>query len=135
MRSLPDFFGHEGGRASCAEAVRAQAGFVAEQDENVIGFATWQDRKPETAEVTWAAVHRDFRHSGAGTALIEALCEDLRERGYKLALAVTSAASKDDLIPDTYLPTRQFWQARGFVPLIELDIWDTNFALWMVRPL
>jgi GNAT superfamily N-acetyltransferase len=135
MRSLPDFFGHEGGLASCAEAVRTQAGFVAEDDGHVIGFATWEERKPETAEVTWAAVHRDFRHSGAGTAIIEALCEDLRARGYKLALAMTSAASKDDLNPDTYVPTRQFWQARGFHPVIELDIWDTNFALLMVRPL
>lgn len=48
---------------------------------------------------------------------------------------MTSASNKDDSIPDTYVPTRQFWQARGFHPLIELDIWDTNFALLMVRPL
>jgi GNAT superfamily N-acetyltransferase len=135
MRSLPDFFGHEGGLASCAEAVRAQTGFVAEDEGRVVGFATWEERKPETAEVTWAAVHRDFRHSGAGTAIIETLCDDLRGRGYRLALAMTSAANKDDSIPDTYVTTREFWQARGFYPLIELDIWDTNFALLMVRPL
>jgi hypothetical protein len=33
------------------------------------------------------------------------------------------------------VPTRQFWKSRGFEPLTELDIWDTNFALLMVRPL
>lgn len=51
MRSLPDFFGHEGGLASRAEAVRTQTGFVAEQDGRVIGGATWEERKPETAEI------------------------------------------------------------------------------------
>ena len=135
MRSLPDFFGHEGGLASCAEAVRTQSGFVAETDGRVIGFATWEHRTPDPAEVTWAAVHSSDRHAGVGSAIIEALCEDLRGRGYKLALAMTSAANKDASTKDTYVPTRAFWQARGFHPLIELDIWDTNFALLMVRPL
>ncbi len=133
MLSLPEFFGHEGGLASCAEAVRSEAGMVAERDGSVVGFATWEERTAETAEITWAAVHSDHRHSGAGTVLISALCEDFGSRGYKLALAMTSAANKDSSIEDTYVPTRQFWKSRGFEPLIELDIWDTNLALLMVR--
>jgi N-acetylglutamate synthase-like GNAT family acetyltransferase len=134
MRSLPDFFGHEGGLASCAEAVRSQRGAVAEVEGSVLGFATWERRTDETAEITWAAVQRDHRHSGAGTAIVEAVCAEMRSDGFRLALAMTSASSKDSS-QDTYVPTRAFWKARGFHPLIELDIWDTNFALLMVRPL
>ena len=135
LRSLPDFFGHEGGLASAFEAIRTQAGFVVESEGAVIGFATWEQRTAETAEITWAAIHRDARGGGAGTTLIEALSNDLAGRGYRLALAMTSAASKDAAIPDTYIPTRAFWRRRGFQPLIELDIWDANYALLMVRPL
>ncbi len=135
LRSLPDFFGHEGGLASAFEAIRHQSGMVVESGGEVIGFATWEERTGETAEITWAAVHADRRGGGAGTALIGALCDALTALGYKLALAMTSAASKDASVPDTYIPTRAFWTARGFRPLIELDIWDTNFALLMVRPL
>ena len=69
MRSLPDFFGHEGGLGSCAEAVRAYEGFAAERDGGVIGFATWERRTDETAEITWEAVHRDQRHGGVATEL------------------------------------------------------------------
>lgn len=131
----PDFFGHEGGRAECARAVRSQGGWVAEDGGQVVGFATWERRNDFTAEVTWMAVLRERRHTGIGMGIIEALAADLHSRGFRLALALTSAAAKDADVPDTYAPTRRFWLARGFVPLIELDIWDTNFALLQVRPL
>jgi N-acetylglutamate synthase-like GNAT family acetyltransferase len=132
---LPDFFGHEGGRAECAEAVRTQPGWVVEQDREVIGFATWQQRTPVSAEVTWMAVRRDRRHGGIGTAIIERLVAGLRDAGYALAFAMTSAAHKDPTIPDTYTETRRFWTSRGFLPLTVLDIWDTDLALVLVRPL
>ena len=134
MRTLPDFFSYEPGLQDCANAVRTQHGLVAESAGAVIGFATWDRRTDEAAEVTWAAVHHGHRHSGAGTAIIEALCNDLRSHGFRLALAMTSASNKDGS-EDTYVATRAFWKRRGFDPLIELDIWDTNFALLMVRAL
>ena len=132
----PDFFGHEGGRADCARAVRSQAGWVAVEADQVLGFATWEPRTAAAAEVTWMAVRRDRRHQGIGTAIVEALVADLRARGFKLALAMTAAAPRPPSdAPDTYVPTRRFWSARGFLPLIEMDIWDTNVALLQVRPL
>jgi len=133
MRTLPDFFGHEGGLAAYREAVRSQAGWVAEEGGRVVGFATWEERTPATAEVTWMGVERSRRHGGIGTAIVESLVGELRQKGYALALALTSAAAKNAGVPDTYVPTRRFWLARGFLPLIELDIWDTNVALLQVR--
>ena len=133
MRGLPDFFSYEPGLADCAAAVRSQRGWVAELDGDVVGFATWQARTTTSAEITWIAVERERRHGGIGTAIIEALCRRTTPRGYKLALAMTSARPKDEAIEDTYGPTRAFWSARGFHPLIELDIWETNVALLQVQ--
>ena len=136
MRSLPDWFGYEPGLISCQQAVRSQAGWVAEVDEEVAGFATWEQRTVATAEITWMAVHFAHRSTGMGTAIIERLCDDLQERGFNLALAMTSGAHKVPFEgPDPYDETRGFWFARGFYPLIELDIWETDMALLMVRPL
>ncbi|MGD9891027.1 MAG: GNAT family N-acetyltransferase [Dehalococcoidia bacterium] len=136
IRSLPEFFGHEGGRADCVAAVRSQDGWVAEVDGRVIGFATWQPRTADAAEITWMAVHRDLRHTGAGTAIVERLVTDLAARGFRLAFAMTSAAHKQPVTgPDPYDDTRRFWVRRGFLPLTELDIWDTDIALILVRPL
>ncbi|HEX5940473.1 MAG TPA: GNAT family N-acetyltransferase [Dehalococcoidia bacterium] len=135
MRSLPDWFSYEPGLEDCAKAVRTQQGWVATDEGHVIGFATWVERTPATAEITWMAVQRERRNKGIGTAIIEELAKDLAGRGYKLALAMTSAAEKNPRGRDTYDETRAFWRARGFHPLIELDIWQTNIALLQVRPL
>jgi len=135
MRGLPDFFSYEPGLEACAEAVRSQSGWVAEEGGEVLGFATWEEKTTETAEVTWMAVKNERRGAGIGTQVIEALVSEMKERGYRLALAMTSARTKDEEGEDTYLPTRAFWTARGFLPLIELDIWETNLALLQVRVL
>ena len=136
MRGLPDYFGHEGGLAAYRDAVRSQAGWIAEDAGRVVGFATWEPRSAATAEVTWMAVERGRRHAGIGTAIIEALAADLARRGFRLALAMTSAGAKPPRADaDIYEATRRFWIARGFLPLIELDIWDVNVALLLVRPL
>lgn len=135
LRSLPDFFGHEGGLNSALEALRIQHGMVALRDGRVVGFATWERRTAETAEITWMAVLNAERHRGIGTAIIERVCEQLSGEGYRMALVMTSAGAKDPAVDDTYVPTRRFWKARGFQPLIELDIWDSDIALLSARPL
>ena len=137
MRTLPDWFSYEPGLEECAQAVRTQAGLAAEVDEEVVGFATWESRTEDAAEITWAAVRRDLRNGGIGTAIIEALAAELQGRGFSLALAMTSARSKTpDTTWDSYEETRAFWRARTFYPLIELDILQSNdIALLQVRAL
>ena len=127
LRTLPDFFGYEPGLAQAAEDVRSQEGWVAESAGRVVGFAVWTPRTEVTAEVTWMAVEAGARNSGIGTAIVERLVEELKARGFALALAMTSAGPKPGQPPgDTYIPTRAFWKVRGFQPLIELDIWETD---------
>jgi GNAT superfamily N-acetyltransferase len=135
MRTLPDFFAYEPGLEQCARDVRSHYGWVAEDEGRVVGFAVWAPRIESTAEVTWMAVEASKRHKGIGTRIVEKLVDDVRQRGFKFALAMTSAGPKNESIQDTYGPTRAFWKARGFEPLIELDIWETDRALLQVRPL
>jgi GNAT superfamily N-acetyltransferase len=136
MRGLPEWFGYEPGLRACAEAVRTQNGRVALADGRVAGFAVWEERTPECAEITWAAVDRERRGQGIGTRIVEAVVEDLRALGYRLALVMTSGRAKGEApYPDSYVPTRAFWRARGFLPMIELDIWETDVALLSVRPI
>jgi hypothetical protein len=87
MRGLPDWFGYEPGLEDCAKAVRSQSGWVAEEDGRVLGFATWEQRTPATAEVTWMAVERSRHHGGVGTAIIES------------RRCVTTCASADTISP------------------------------------
>lgn len=133
IRGLPDFFGHAGGIAACAHAVRNEAGWVAVADEQVIAFVTWERRSETSAELTWMAVERGYRHQGIGSAIVTALVTELRQRGFALALVMTAAGTPS--AQDTYAGTRRFWRARGFLPLIELAIWETDHALLLVRPL
>lgn len=49
-----------------------------------------------------------------------------------MARALTPAAPRQPGVADTYEPTRRFWQTRGFFPLVELEIRDTNAALFHV---
>jgi ribosomal protein S18 acetylase RimI-like enzyme len=131
IRSLPDWFGNDQGIAEAAAAVRAQAGFVSEVDGVVTGFLTWKRHHPDTAEITWLAVHRDHRGGGTGTALVEELVSSAGALRY---LTVKTLSASCEYPP--YDETRAFYRARGFTELIELDIWGPeNPATLFVRPL
>jgi ribosomal protein S18 acetylase RimI-like enzyme len=73
IRTLPDFFGYEPGVEQAAMDLRKQAGWVAEADGAVVGFATWAPRTEATAEITWMAVEGGRRRQGIGTAVLERL--------------------------------------------------------------
>ena len=101
--------------------MRASEGFVIEADEGPVGFVTFERRFPSTAEITWIAVAAGQRGQGHGTALVDDLARRLRDEGVVLLLAKT-LSDREDPGP-AYAATRAFYLARGFVPVIELDIW------------
>jgi GNAT superfamily N-acetyltransferase len=131
IAALPDWFGDEHGIHECAEAVRTQPGFAAIVDETVVGFLTLVRRRTHTAEISWMAIHPDHRGTGQGRALIDTLVETLRGDGTRF-LAVKTLSDRDPYPP--YAETRAFYEAMGFVPLMDLDIWGPeNPALLLVR--
>ena len=135
VRTLPYHFGHEGGQAECARAVRTQDGFVAVEEGEVVGFLTLLRHDPRSAEVTWMAVRADRRRRGIGRRLIELAVDDLARDGVKLLSLLTVAESEpEERESDNYADTRAFYDALGFVPLRELALesWDER-AVMLVR--
>jgi len=130
--SLPVFFGHEGGRQDCADAVRTQAGFVAEEDGEVVGFLTYAPSE-DVVEITWMAVRADRRRGGIGGQLIERLVRQVD--GPILVLTAGPSSLEPDADPnDNYEGTRRFYRKTGFVAVKELtpEGWGQP-ALFFVR--
>lgn len=132
--TLPTFFGLEGGRQDCAEAVRTQRGLVAEDGGEVVGFLTVAPSTDETLEITWMAVRNDRRRSGIGRRLVETLVDEATQS----ILVLTAGPSSDepDADPDdNYEGTRRFYRQTGFVAVKELTPqgWSQP-ALFLVRP-
>jgi ribosomal protein S18 acetylase RimI-like enzyme len=133
---LPYHFGHEGGRAECARAVRAQTGLVAVEGGEVVGFLTLERHGPRSAEITWMAVRSARRRQGIGRQLVDRALVDLALEGVELLCALTLAESEpEERDADNYGDTRAFYRALGFVPLRELQLesWDQRAVLLVRR--
>jgi N-acetylglutamate synthase-like GNAT family acetyltransferase len=120
IESLPDWFGMQEGIDECARAVRSQAGLVCERNGRVIGFLTVIRPTPTTGNITWLAVHASERGTGAGTALVSRLIDDLAADGVHL-LVVETLSDREDPGAE-YAATRAFYLARGFTPAAELEL-------------
>jgi ribosomal protein S18 acetylase RimI-like enzyme len=134
IAGLPDWFGLDEGIAECAEAVRTQAGLVAEQGGGVAGFVTHRLHYPRAAEITWLAVAHGAHRQGHGRELIEALCRELAGDGVRYLSVRTLSPRSDD---EFYARTRAFYEGLGFTPLLDLpELWDEeNPAMVLVRAL
>jgi ribosomal protein S18 acetylase RimI-like enzyme len=135
--TLPYHFGHEGGRAQCARAVRTQAGLVAVENHVIVGFLTLARHDPASAEITWMAVRADRRRHGIGRRLVKHAIADLAADGVELLSVLTLAESvAEERDSDNYAETRSFYRALGFIPLRELVLedWDDDAAVILARP-
>jgi GNAT superfamily N-acetyltransferase len=147
IASLPYFFGDPTGIRDCAEAVRAQRGWVALVEGSVAGrrsavagFLTLHPHFDDSAEITWTAVHAEHRRHGIGRALLDAACAGAAADRARMLCVLTLGPSED--LPDendgdTYEGTRRFYRTNGFVPLRELGLrdWNNSHALILARPL
>jgi ribosomal protein S18 acetylase RimI-like enzyme len=126
VAGLPYHFGQEQGRRECAVAVRSQAGLVAVEGDDVVGFLTYVPRFDEAAEITWMAVHTDRRRRGIGHRLIERLTERLAADGVRILVVLTVSPSDPGPEPDDgYQSTRAFYRSTGFVLARDLrNEWD-----------
>lgn len=137
--SLPRHFGYESGRQACAQAVRTQEGWAAVSNGRVVGFLTIQPHNATTVEITWMAVHADWRGQGIGKQLIERLKQELQTHSYRLLLVSTLAPSFDEgPVEDGYAVTRAFYQKVGFLPVCEVPLYwgvGSDPALLLIMPL
>jgi GNAT superfamily N-acetyltransferase len=131
IASLPYHFGNQQGVRDCADAVRTQEGTVATIDDAVVGFLTFVQHWPESAEITWMAVQDGHRRRGIGRQLIEHAFATLRTRGARFVFVLTLGPSVPEDVADGYEGTRRFYQAVGFTPLREFGLrsWQDEAAL------
>jgi GNAT superfamily N-acetyltransferase len=137
IASLAYHFGDPSGVADCASAVRSQHGVVAEVDGAVAGFVTLLHHFPESAEITWMAVHASHRRRGIGARLIDAAADMARAHGAHMLYVMTLGPSVPEESGDNYEGTRRFYRSQGFVPLRELGLreWNDSHALILARAL
>ena len=70
-----------------ANYIKEHEYYVAEQDGRVIGFANVDYPEDKTVEIQGLYVHPDFQKSGAGSALMNEICQLKKAAGYtKLVL-------------------------------------------------
>jgi ribosomal protein S18 acetylase RimI-like enzyme len=120
LASLPYHFGQPSGVAQCAEAVRSQRGWIADENAEVVGFVTIEPRFPESTEITWLAVHAGHRRSGIGRMLVEEAAVDAAARGARLIMLETVGPSEPEPgVTDGYAGTRAFYARLGFLPVKE----------------
>jgi ribosomal protein S18 acetylase RimI-like enzyme len=134
---LPYHFGNDAGRAQCAEAVRSQAGFVAEDAGEVLGFVTLEDRFDDVVEITWMAVRAERRRQGIGRLLLDRVAERALAGGRRLLIVLTvSPSDGPDDVDDGYEATRGFYEANGFVLTRDLPgYWGSDTPVLMTRVL
>lgn len=133
LRALPSWFGVEEAIRAYVQAAADIPSYLATQDRHVIGVALLQRHTPHSAELYLIAVSPDARGRGVGSSLVEAIETDLRHEGVRLLEVKTVGPSHQD---EGYAATRAFYEARGFVPLQELDNIDwAGPTLILVKPL
>jgi ribosomal protein S18 acetylase RimI-like enzyme len=130
VAGLRQWFGDEKGIRDCAAAVRSHEGLVAVDDDEIVGFLTWEPRADRGAEITWMAVRAGDRRAGVGRSLLDALTDSLRADGVG-RLDVKTLSSRDPYPP--YAETRAFYRANGFREIEELDIWGPENPAVLLR--
>jgi GNAT superfamily N-acetyltransferase len=118
LRQLPAWFGIEAAIRSYVADASTMPSFLATSDGQVVGIALVRRHFPASAELHLIAVDPQHHGQGVGSMLLAAIEDDLRAAGARM-LQVHTVGPSFDSAP--YAQTRAFYEARGFVPLQELE--------------
>jgi ribosomal protein S18 acetylase RimI-like enzyme len=118
LEGVPEWFGRPEANASYLRNLSALPSWVALRDGEVIGVITLEQHSPDSCEVHFLAVGREYHRQGIGRALLAHLEADAKRRGARWLLVKTLGPSSPD---PYYARTRLFYQAMGFTPLFESE--------------
>jgi ribosomal protein S18 acetylase RimI-like enzyme len=117
VRELPDYF-TEDVPAKVERDLGAHPGWVAVENERVIGFVVVDRRSRGAAEILWIAVADAKRGHGVGSALLDQLVGELADDGVRV-LEVKTLDKSADYQP--YAVTYAFYQRHGFIQIDTID--------------
>lgn len=86
---------------------------VAELDQEVIGFITWEEHNKDTVELSNNAVCPKFQKQGIGTMMYEWFFKEMKSRGYSYSFVFTGLDEAHD-------SSRRAYRKMGFSMPIEL---------------
>ncbi|KUG57623.1 GNAT family acetyltransferase [Serinicoccus chungangensis] len=134
LASVPEWFGLPEANGDYIEAARSKETWTVKgEDGGVVGLTLVDRHFPHVAELHLMVVDRQHHGQGVGTAMVQAIEQDARQRGVKLLEVKTLGASHPD---SGYARTRHFYEQMGFLPLEETDLWgDQNPCLFMIKAL
>jgi ribosomal protein S18 acetylase RimI-like enzyme len=110
VASLPEWFDDHARTTSIPIDIRHQRGFVAERQQNVVGFITLYVAEGRL-NIGWLGVHRVAHRQGIGRLLLDRAADEAQHLGLR-ELAVYTLGDGVDYEP--YERTRQFYFANGF---------------------
>ncbi len=134
LRGLPEWFAIEESIRSYVESLRHSPGFIARDEDRLIGFLAITEHNPVAAEILVMGVLPEFHRQGVGRSLLAHAESWLRSRG----TCLLHVKSRGPSAPDSfYAQTRKFYGAMGFRPLFETTaFWgEQNPTLVLVKPL
>lgn len=133
LRSLPDWFGIEEAIIDYVADLGRMETAVAKHNNTIIGFITTHIHFPQSAEIHVMGILPTYHRHGIGKSLVQHVEAALTQRGIQFLQVKTLAASHPD---PHYAKTRRFYEAMGFVPLEENQLWGkVNPCLIMIKTL
>ena len=133
LATVPEWFDRPESNAEYIDDSRTMETWTVRDDSGrVVGVTLVSHHFPQTSEIHFTVVDRSVHGGGVGTAMVEAITEDVRARGVKLLEVKTLGPSKED---PNYARTRHFYEKMGFLPLEETDLWGADTpCLILVKP-
>ena len=118
LAALPDWFGIPDANEHYVQAAATKQSYLALVEGRTVGVALIDRHFPQTGEIHLIAVAPQAHGTGVGSALLAVIEADLVADGARLLEVKTVGASFED---EGYAATRAFYEARGFLPLEEID--------------
>jgi len=134
LYDLPLWFGKPESTEEYCIGVKYKTFFAAKEDDKFSGFISLRDHNEYTSEIYVVGVLNSYRNKGIGTLLLKSAVERLLDND-RLFLTVKTLADTHESIE--YNETREFYLAKGFVPLeVFPDLWGAaDPCLFMVKNL
>jgi GNAT superfamily N-acetyltransferase len=124
LRMLPEWFGIEEAILDYEREIEQLPTFLAKSGRKVLGFLSFKQHFPTSAEIFVMGVLPEAHRTGIGRALVAAVEAYASGLGVEFLQVKTLGPSHPD---EGYDRTRVFYMALGFRPLEEFSrIWDEN---------
>ncbi len=123
LGTVPEWFGVAEANTRYVAEADTLPSWVARVDGAVLGVLLGRPHNPRSSEIELLVVDRAHHRRGIGSGLVRRFASDQRDAGVEVIQVKTLGPSRAD---EGYERTRRFYEALGFVPLQEIDLWGPD---------